>query len=224
MYVKKRARYFKIKVYFIITLVFTLLSLSFIYIDNKIIPTVQAIGDLRAREIITGAIHESIENVVKKDIKYKDLIVTKEDTDGNITFMQSNTIMMNRIAANTALTIQNHLKDGYVLYERIPLASILGSQLFAYYGPKFKLTMIPLGAVDVNFGTEFQQSGINQTRHKVFLTVNMKVQVIIPFNSNIMEVSNNIPIAETIIVGKVPQNYIYVPEDKFLNIAPLYEP
>ncbi|SNS36116.1 sporulation protein YunB [Anaerovirgula multivorans] len=134
----------------------------------------------------------------------------------------ANTMMMNKVASDVALTIQEHLKQIQTASEKIPLGNALGSQLLAQYGPKFKLTVTPLGMVDVNFGTEFEQSGINQTRHRIFLIVNTKVRVIIPFSSNTIEVTTYIPVAETIIVGRVPMNYINVPKDQFLNIAPLY--
>jgi sporulation protein YunB len=80
----------------------------------------------------------------------------------------------------------------------------------------------PLGMAEVNFGTEFQQSGINQTRHRVFLTINTKVRVIIPFSSNIIEVTNYMPIAESIIVGRVPSSYINVPKEELLEVVPNY--
>lgn len=195
---------------------------TFLYIDNKIMPTVQAIGELKAQEITTKAINQSVSVVVKQEIKYEDLITVKEDDEGNITLMQANTMMMNKIASDVALTIQEHLKQIQTTAERIPLGNALGSQLLAQYGPKIKLTVTPLGMVDVNFGTEFEQSGINQTRHRIFLIVNTKVRVIIPFSSNTIEVTTYIPVAETVIVGRVPMNYIHVPKDQFLNITPLY--
>lgn len=199
-----------------------ILSAIFLYIDSKIMPTVQAIGELRAQDITTRAINESVSIVVKQDIRYEDLISIKEDDEGNITSLQANTMMMNKVASDVALTIQEHLKQIQTASDRIPLGNALGSQLLAQYGPKLKLTVTPLGMVNVNFGTEFEQSGINQTRHRIFLIVNTNVRVIIPFSSNTIGVTTHIPVAETIIVGRVPMNYIHVPKDQFLNITPLY--
>lgn len=68
-----------------------------------------------------------------------------------------------------------------------------------------------MGMVDVNFGTEFEHAGINQTRHRVYLIVNTEAKVIVPFNSSNMHVTTYLPVAETIIVGKIPENYICVP-------------
>lgn len=183
----------------------------FIYLDRKIVPMVLAIGELKAQEMITKTVNESIRIVLRQDVKYQDLISTKEDSEGNIVMMQADTFLMNKIASDVALTIQHHFEQIRVLTERIPLGNILGSQFFAQYGPKIKLGITPMGMVDVNFGTEFEHAGINQTRHRVYLIINTEAKVIVPFNSNNMHVTTYFLVAETVIVGKTPRSYINVP-------------
>ncbi|WP_246579325.1 sporulation protein YunB [Alkaliphilus flagellatus] len=218
-----KKKYLKFKIITILILIVIILTMCFLYIDREITPTVQAIGELKAQEITTRAINESVSLVLKQDIQYQDLISVKEDDEGNITMMQANTFLMNKVASDVALTIQDHLKQIKTTSDRIPLGNALGSQLLAQYGPKIKLTVTPLGMVDVNFGTEFEQSGINQTRHRIYLVINTSVRVIVPFSSNTIHVTTYFPVAETVIVGKVPMNYINVPKDQFLDVTPIYE-
>ncbi|ABR48382.1 Sporulation protein YunB [Alkaliphilus metalliredigens QYMF] len=219
---RRRRKNYKKYVLIAFTLLVTIIAIySFTYIDRKIMPTVQALGELKAQELTTRAINESISVVIRQDIEYEDLVSIKEDEEGNITLMQANTMLMNRIASDVALTIQEHLKQIKTTSDRIPLGNALGSQLLAQYGPKIKLSVTPLGMVDVNFGTEFEHSGINQTRHRIFLVVNTSVRVIVPFSGSTIHVTTYVPVAETVIVGRVPMNYINVPRDQFLNIAPL---
>ncbi|KAB3531606.1 sporulation protein YunB [Alkaliphilus serpentinus] len=199
-------------------------SALFIYIDREIMPTVQAVGELKAQEVTTRAVNQAVSLVLEDgEVRYEDLISVKEDSEGNVTLMQANTMAMNKVASNVALTIQEQLNQIKTTSDRIPLGNALGSQLLAQYGPKIKLTITPVGMVDVNFGTEFQQSGINQTRHRIFLIINTNIRVIVPFSTNRIGVTTYVPIAETIIVGKVPTNYIQVPKDEVLNITPLYD-
>ena len=218
-----KKKYLKFKIITVLILIVIILTMCFLYIDREITPTVQAIGELKAQEITTRAINESVSLVLKQDIQYQDLISVKEDDEGNITMMQANTFLMNKVASDVALTIQDHLKQIKTTSDRIPLGNALGSQLLAQYGPKIKLTVTPLGMVDVNFGTEFEQSGINQTRHRIYLVINTSVRVIVPFSSNTIHVTTYFPVAETVIVGKVPMNYINVPKDQFLDVTPIYE-
>lgn len=108
----------------------------------------------------------------------------KKDNDGNITLMQANTMLMNKVASDVALTIQDHFSKIKTTSERIPLGNVLGSQLLAQHGAKIELEVTPLGMVNVNFGTEFEHSGINQTRHRIYLIIHSTVRVIVPFSSN----------------------------------------
>jgi sporulation protein YunB len=223
MYLARRRKLLKVKILMVLALLFIMVTCVFIYIDREIMPTVQAIGELKAQELTTSAVNIGVSQVLDENIEYKDLVYIKEDGDGNITLLQANTMMMNRIASDVALNIQEQLKLIEAAPERIPLGNALQSQLLAQYGPKLRLTVTPVGVVDVNFGTEFQQSGINQTRHRIFLTVNTRVRVIVPLSSNTIEVVTYVPIAETVIVGQVPHSFIQVPEDKVLNVTPLID-
>jgi sporulation protein YunB len=212
----------KIFAYTYIITLFTLLLIiyGFALVDKKIKPTVLTIAEIKAKEIASKAINESIRDKITDDIRYQDLYFIRTDSEGNITFMQANTIMMNSLASNVALTVQNKIRSTETASIKVPLGNIFGSQLLAQYGPKVNIKVTPIGRVNVDFFTEFQQSGINQTRHKIYLSVNTQVKTIVPFISKTIEVKSTVPIAETIIVGRVPDNYINVPEKDFMNVVP----
>lgn len=222
---KKRRKGLGINVYlYAIVILILITSLyGFITVEKKIKPTVLAIAEIKAKEIASKAINESIKSKITDEIRYQDLYFIRTDNDGSITYMQANTIMMNKLAADVALEVQKQIKDIEINDRtriKIPLGNILGSQLLGQYGPKIDIKITPVGRVSVNFFTEFQNSGINQTRHKIYLNVNTQVKTIIPFVSKAVSVDSTVPIAETIIVGKVPDNYINVPKEDILNVAP----
>lgn len=218
-----KKNYIKFKIILIVTIISFILSGYFIYLDRKVVPIVLAIGELRAQEMTTRAINESIKSVLQENIDYEDLIFLKEDSEGNIALMQANTFLMNKISADVALSIQESFGQIKKMVEKIPLGNILDSKIFAHYGPKINLGVSPYGMVHVNFGTDFEQAGINQTRHRIYLIINTEARVIVPFNSNKVHVTTYFPVAETIIVGRVPHNYINVPQSQFLDVTPIYE-
>ncbi len=202
--------------------IFVTLITAFIYIDREVMPTVQTIGVLKAQELSTRAVNIAVSEVLENGIDYRDLVYIEKDHEGVITMMQANTITMNKIASDIGINIQDHLREMRTSSEGIPLGNVLGTQLFAQYGPRIKVQITPMGMVDVNFGTAFEQSGINQTRHRIFLIVTLNVNVIVPFNSEALTVTTTVPLAETVIVGRVPQTMFQMPNDNFLNISPLY--
>jgi len=206
--------------FFSIIITILVISYGFIFVDKQIKPTVLAIAEIKAKEIASKAINESIHNKITDDIRYQDLYFIRTDGDGNITFMQANTIMMNKLASEVALTVQETIRTIKTSSIKVPLGNIFGSQLLAQYGPNIDINVTPIGRVNVDFFTEFEDSGINQTRHKIYLVVKAQVKTIVPFSSSTMMVESTVPIAETIIVGKVPENYINVPPDEFMNVVP----
>ena len=67
---------------------------------------------------------------------------------------------------------------------------------------------MPIGSIKTNFETEIEACGINQTRHKVYLTVTASIRIVIPTGAQTTEVTVNMLAAESIIVGAVPEGFV----------------
>lgn len=211
---QQRKDYFK-KNAIIFTVIFILSVLigSFLYIDTSLRPTITVLAETKALELANRSINKSVAQMVEEKINYEDLMTVKLDSNGSITYIQANTIMMNEIASQVALEIQDELKKVKSTSSYIPIGTALGSPILAKYGPKLKISIEPIGTVSVDFKTEFESSGINQTRHTIYLQANTKVKVVLPLITSTKEVDAKIPICETIIVGDVPQSYVNIPEE-----------
>jgi sporulation protein YunB len=208
------------KVFISLTLIFLFSIYGFIFIDKKVKPAFLTIATVKAREIATRAINQSVNEKINEHIKYEDLIFIRTDINGNITMMQANTVMMNQVASEVALSIQDNIKKIKTSSVSVPLGTVFKSQLLAKYGPKITINVTPIGMSSVTFKTEFEESGINQTRHKIYLVVTTQVRIIVPFSSQAASVQSEIPIAETVILGKVPETYMKVPKDEATNVFP----
>ncbi|WIV10728.1 sporulation protein YunB [Proteiniborus sp. MB09-C3] len=211
-----RRRSKKKKVFIIVVIILVLSIYGFIWIDRNVKPTLLAVSEVQARKIATQAINEAVKNKIKDDIKYKDLIFVNFDKEGKVTMMQANTIMMNSIASDVALEVQDNIRNVATKQVKIPIGNALNSNLIT--GPYINLTIVPQGTVTVDFTTEFVESGINQTIHKVYLVIITEVRVIVPLASDVIRIVTNIPVAETIIVGDVPESYVFIPERDIPNI------
>ena len=128
--------------------------------------------------------------------------------------------MMNKIASDVALQIQDELKQVKSTTSYIPIGTALGSPILAKYGPQLKVSIEPIGTVSVDFKTNFESSGINQSRHRIYLEAKTQVKVVIPLTTSTKEIKAQIPICETIIVGDVPNSYVNIPEKEVLNVLP----
>ena len=91
---------------------------------------------------------------------------------------------------------------------------MLGSKLLAHYGPEINLILLPVGTVEVTPRDSFQEAGINQTRHKIYLDLASKIKVVIPFISSTVDIELQVPVADAIIVGEVPETYLNLKLDQ----------
>jgi len=210
----------KIIVVVSILAVISVLIGSFVYIDNSLTPTIKVLAETKAEELANRSINKSVAEIIKDEVNYSDLMNTKVDNEGKITMIESNTVMMNKVASDVALRIQEELKQVKTTTSYIPIGTALGSPILAKYGPQLKVSIEPIGTVYVNFKTDFEDAGINQTRHRIYLEVNTKVKVVIPLTTDTKEVKAEIPICETVIVGDVPNSYINIPKNDTNTITP----
>lgn len=193
---------------FVIISLFLMITVGFMYVDKSLTPTIKVLAETKAEEIASRSINKAVGDIIKDKINYSDLVLTKSDANGKISMVQSNTILMNQIASDVAIQIQNELKKAKTTTSYIPIGTALGSPILAKYGPQVKVSIEPIGTVNVNFSTKFEDAGINQTRHRIYLEVKAQVNVVIPLSTEPKEVKAQVPICETIIIGEVPQSYV----------------
>jgi len=160
---------------------------------------------------------------LNSNIKYTDLINIMTDRNGKISLIQANTIKMNALGSETSSIAQDEIRTMGQEGIYIPLGAVFNSKILAGLGPKIKVTIIPVGSVTTDFATEFENAGINQTRHKIFMIMEANVRVVIPLGSDTAHIKTRVPVTETIIVGEVPDYYINVQDgesDNILNLVP----
>lgn len=186
-------------------LLFALLLFSII--ERNLKPTIIAIAETRAHLIATETIHRVLYEKVLANVNYNDLVFIHKDTEQRITMMQANTIRISRLVSQANLDIKKALDDLSAQSFDIPLGQTLGSKLLANYGPRITVKIMPIGSVNVTFIDKFQQAGINQVRHILYLNIETSVKIVVPLTTEGVIVNNQIPIAETIIVGEVPHTY-----------------
>ena len=136
-----------------------------------------------------------------------DLIILDRDNTGKILALRANVIEMNRIASDISIQIQemnNELEESYI---QIPIGNFTGNSLLAGRGPRIKVKIIPRGTVGIEFKTEFISTGINQTRHRVYLEVKLNMWIVAPFTSEKVQVVNHVNVAETVLIGEVPDTF-----------------
>ncbi|MBQ9264433.1 MAG: sporulation protein YunB [Clostridia bacterium] len=194
--------------------------LLFWFLEKNLETVILDMAHARAEAMAVEYMNEAVREMMGGDITYEDLITVRTDATGRITMLQANAVRMNELATATALEAQAHLESADAQSVSIPLGAALGIPFLSALGPRVQVRIVPVSAVSAAFSTEFESAGINQTRHKIYLSLHAVVQLVIPSRAKQVALNGQVLIAESIIVGEVPQSYVNVPETSdALNFA-----
>ncbi len=191
----------------LVAILLILALIGFVILDYRLKPTLLRIANTRANMIATSVINRAIHEKVARSLKYEDLYFVRQDNQGRVVMMQPNTGEINRIAAEATIQISEALKNISEERIRIPLGQALGSHLLASMGPWISVRILPAGTINVNVTDQFIHSGINQTRHKIYLDVTVGIRIVVPLVSERVAVNVKMPVSEGIILGDVPEVY-----------------
>lgn len=192
----------------ILVLILLFLVEGLLVVERKIRPSILAAAVMECDGIATMAINKVILEEVVPTVSYKDLIIVEKDKSGKIVMAQTNTVEINRIMALTTFATGEAVTDISERDIKIPLGKITDSYFLASYGPKIPVKLKPMGRVNTEVFDSFEDAGINQTRHKIYLQVITEVQVIVPLITDSIEVITVMPLADTIYIGEVPDTLI----------------
>ena len=182
---------------------------SMIYIFGKrILPTVLNIGEIKIKSEAIKIINEESVNVYSENFKYDDIIDIEKDAEGNITMIRADTVKQNYLASQVVLKCDEKLSEMGDLGVKVPLGYLTNNVMFYNMGPKITVKMQQIGNITTSYESEFESAGINQTRHKIYLNLNATMRVVVPFNSKDIEVTCQIPVSDTVIVGKIQETAI----------------
>ena len=160
-----------------------------------------------ASDIVTGQINQIIADVMQEADYGPDYYVHVEKDDaGNISAISSDMAHINALSAEILDRVIGSTENR-VLTVLIPVGNLSGVSLLMGRGPTIPVQIIMLTSSHVEFSNNVQTAGINQTKHQINLHVTVDVDVLIPWGTESTQVVTDVLIADTIVVGQVPDTY-----------------
>lgn len=186
------------------------LLVLFLVANAQLRPILTSMAGARVSNTVTQVVAEAVNETIYGDgVDYDRLISFEKDNDGRITAVKSNMAEFNRLQSAVVEDVLQKLSDVSTRELSIPVGSLTGSTLLAGRGPGIRVRMQSVGATSAHFENAFVSSGINQTRHQITLVVDVSVSILLPGFSTATRVSGRYAVAETVIVGSVPETYTY---------------
>lgn len=198
---RKRKRIF-LRVFFTLII---LIPIIFFY-NKKVLKGIVTYS----QESIASQTKNSINSAIKfclTDVEYLDLVNLQKDSQGNVSYLTINSLKINQLSKNVVeyskIIIDEQLKKGV----NIPILTFTGITFLSGYGKEVNYKILSIGSVTSDFLSEFTSQGINQTKHSIYVNVNVEVKLILPFSNEKIVIDDKILITESILLGKVPEIY-----------------
>lgn len=211
-----------------ITIFSLLTTIGLVITEAGIRPIIMDIANLETQKIATSTINYALNQTIK-EIDMNELIAYQTDEEGNVLSVGFDANVYNDVVVNSVASAQHYLKlmeqgkldkidplkeryqdynlrgEGIIYY--IPLGAATKNAFLAHLGPEIPVKFTAIGDVDVDLNETVKNVGINNTWVNVSLDLEVQVEVIIPFATEMEKVRTTIPVGMVLVPGEVPFFY-----------------
>lgn len=161
-------------------------------------------------DLANDAVAQQIEN---GNIQYDRIVYFEKDINGRITALKTNIGEVNHLKTDILNIINGRILALDAADIGIPIGSLFLPEFFSGKGPAIPVHILAIRNSDATFSSNFIQAGINQTLHQLVMEINVEAAVLVLGETSTFQVSSQIVVAETVIVGEVPNTFIQTGED-----------
>ena len=188
------------------------ISLAFFLIHqfNRFLrPQLIAFAETQIRNQLTLTANQAVAQTMNEQaLSYEDLVIFRSGEGEAVTTLSTDTIRLNilRSAVLDEIVLQVEALDDRIL--GIPLGILTGVDILSALGPKLPVQVVSVASAEGTYRNDFSNAGINQTLHRVYLDITITAKLLLPGSIVETVVSTPVCIAETVIIGQVPQTYL----------------
>lgn len=182
-----------------------------LFLRFSVSPLIEDLAKARVENRASYIINEAIEEQLRsEDIDYENIVYLEKDINGSITALKTNINEINRLKTQILSVVDTMLLDLDINEIGLPLGSLILPELFSGTGPRLPVKVMSISASDADFRNDFSEAGINQTSHRIMMDVTITMTVLTPVGTESVTATSAVVVAETVIVGNVPDSYVNV--------------
>ena len=191
----------------VILIIFVLLSLFLFRARYQ--DMIRSLAETQIRNATSDLINDAIDQQIELgNIRYDRMVYFEKDLNGRITALKTNMSEVNRLKTN----ILNIINDEILAIDTDDLGISVGSlilpEIFSGRGPEIPVEILSIRNSDASFSSDFTEAGINQTLQQLNMHIYIDVSVLVWGKTDEFTVSSQVVVAETIIVGQVPDTFL----------------
>ena len=186
-----------------------LITVAMVLFRVKYRQTIQGLAETQVKNTTSDLINDAIDKqIANGNIQYDRIVYFEKDLNGRITALKTNMSEMNRLKTDILNIINDEILSLDTSELGIPLGSLFLPEFLSGKGPEIPVHILSIRNSESSFSSSFSEAGINQTLHQINMQVSVDVAVLVFGQTNYFSVSSQVVIAETIIVGQVPETLL----------------
>lgn len=202
-------------------LLLVLMTLLILRVERNVTDVVLTLSQATARSLAIQALNEAASEMLGLGVHYADLMTVEKDAQGQVRLIQANTPEMNCLAAPGVPACAGKIDRHGAENRRRAAGQCHRADAAGGRRAGIAVQILPVGSVQAAFSTDFTTAGINQTRHRISLVLTANVQIVIPTGAKNVQASTQMAMAESIIVGQVPDSFAEGGSDNsIIDLAP----
>lgn len=187
-----------------------LLLIFVLYLHVNWLPTVRALVVMAVDNETSNLINDAVDAYLAGGcLQYEDLVTLERSADGGVAAARIDLAAVNRMKSTILRELGERIPDRVRQSVRVPLGSVVLPAVFSGHGLGLPVRVVNLRSTNAELESSFSQAGINQTLHTLSLRVEVDLLLLCPAGLLSREVSATVPIAQTILVGEVPNILLY---------------
>ena len=195
----------KNKICILLILTVTVVLLSLFRTERALRPYAQIQAEHFAEKTANEIIEKTVCGYLEKNkYKYNDFACVLYDSSSKASSIETLPYTINKVQSELTLLINRELEQSGKKYTDIPLGTLTDSFLLTGKGPKVRIRVAPIGVASVELRSRLEDSGINQTVHKISAVIRAKMSSSTPLYSFEVVSEFEFILAENVIVGSVP--------------------
>jgi len=205
-----------------LTIILIIVTITVIMTNAFIRDIMGSSARIQAQNMFTESLSESMDELMANEHSFN-LTNVKTNETGEIVSIQTDTAGINRLKAQVSELMVQKLGEMERHPVTVTIGSLTGIELLAGLGPQIELRFELRGGIKTDIVSEFTETGINQSLHRINCVVSADYYIILPGHRFEANLSSTVPLAESVIVGKVPDAYTYVVGDQSDTIGRIFD-
>lgn len=177
--------------------------------DTSLRPQLVSLAQAQIQNRLTHIADQAVVKTLSgQEVGYSDLVTLQTAPNGEVTTLATDTLRVNRLRSEILEEIVQQVEALNSHSLGVPLGALTGIDLLSALGPKLPVQVLSVASAEGEYRNEFVGAGINQTHHRLMLDITVTARLVLPGGVVETTVSAPVCLAETVIIGQVPQTYL----------------